>query len=71
MGFAKQNNGVGSHFLLPDPGIKPEPPTLQADSLPSEPPGKSQYYLETTTTTTTTKKTQQIFIIIMSHVTIR
>ena len=25
---------------LPDPGIKPRFPTLQADSLPSEPPGK-------------------------------
>ena len=25
---------------LPDPGIKPEFPALQADSLPSEPPGK-------------------------------
>ena len=25
---------------LPNPGIKPKSPTLQADSLPSEPPGK-------------------------------
>ena len=25
---------------LPDPEIEPESPTLQADSLPSEPPGK-------------------------------
>ena len=25
---------------LPDPGIKPGPPALQADALPSEPPGK-------------------------------
>ena len=25
---------------LPDPGIKPGSPSLQADSLPSEPPGK-------------------------------
>ena len=24
----------------PNPGIKPKSPTLQADSLPSEPPGK-------------------------------
>ena len=24
---------------LPDPGIKPRSPTLQADTLPSEPPG--------------------------------
>ena len=26
---------------LPDPGIKPWSPTLQADALTSEPPGKS------------------------------
>jgi len=26
---------------LPDPGIKPRSLTLEADSLPSEPPGKS------------------------------
>ena len=25
---------------LPDPGMEPGPPALQADSLPSEPPGK-------------------------------
>ena len=25
---------------LPDPGIEPRSPALQADSLPSEPPGK-------------------------------
>ena len=25
---------------LPDPGIKPRSPALQADTLPSEPPGK-------------------------------
>ena len=27
---------------LPNPGIKPRSPTLQAGSLPSEPPGKSK-----------------------------
>ena len=26
----------------PNPGIKPKSPTLQADALPSEPPGKSE-----------------------------
>ena len=38
-----KNTGVGSHSLLdlPDPGIKPRSPALQADSLSSEPPGKS------------------------------
>ena len=39
-----QNTGVGSLFLLqgnlPNPGIKPRSPTLQADSLPAEPQGK-------------------------------
>ena len=25
---------------LPDPGIEPQSPAMQADSLPSEPPGK-------------------------------
>ena len=25
---------------LPDPGVEPQSPALQADSLPSEPPGK-------------------------------
>ena len=41
-----QNTGVGSLSLLqenlPNPGIKPRSSTLQADSLPSEPPGKPQ-----------------------------
>ena len=29
---------------LPDPGIKPGPPTLQADSLSAESPGKAPNY---------------------------
>ena len=29
---------------LPDPGIKPGPPALQVDSIPSEPPGISLLY---------------------------
>ena len=38
-----KNTGVGCHaLLLPDPGIEPGYPTLQADSLISKPPGKSQ-----------------------------
>jgi len=39
MEFSRKNTGVGSHSLLPDPGIEPSSPALQADSLPSEPPG--------------------------------
>ena len=42
--FSSKYTGVGCHCLLQRylsyPGIKPIPPTLQADSLPSEPPGK-------------------------------
>ena len=39
-----KNTGVSSHSLFPgyppNPGIRPGSPELQADSLPSEPPGK-------------------------------
>ena len=39
-----QNIGVGSFSLLqgnlPNSGIEPRPPTLQADSLPAQPQGK-------------------------------
>ena len=38
-----QNTGKGSHSLLrdlPNPGVKPRSPTPQANSLPTEPPGK-------------------------------
>ena len=30
---------------LPNPGIEPGSPALQADSLPSEPPGNLTYYI--------------------------
>ena len=44
MGFSRQECWSGLPFPspgdLPDPGIKPGSPTLQADALPSEPPGK-------------------------------
>ena len=33
--------GIPSPGNLSNPGIKPWPPALQADSLSSEPPGKS------------------------------
>ena len=43
MGFSRQEYWSGflvpSPGNLPDPGIKPGSPALQADSLPSEPPG--------------------------------
>ena len=44
MEFSRQEYWSGLSFPspgdLPNPGIKPRSPTLQADSLLSEPPGK-------------------------------
>ena len=44
MGFSRQESWSGLLFPTPgdlsDPGIEPRSPALQADSLPSEPPGK-------------------------------
>ena len=43
--LSRQEYWSGLPFLLPgdfpDPGIEPTSPTLPADSLPAEPPGKS------------------------------
>ena len=42
MGFSRQEKWNGLPFsslgYLPNPGIEPGSPTLQAESLPSEPP---------------------------------
>ena len=50
MGFPRQESWGGSPFPspgdLPDPGIEAVSPALQADSLPSEPPGKAFYGVE-------------------------
>ena len=47
MGFSRQEYWSGLPFLPPEdlfnPGIEPASPSLQADSLPSEPPGKAIY----------------------------
>ena len=44
MGFSGQEHWSGLPFSspgdLPDPGIESGSPALQADSLPTEPPGK-------------------------------
>ena len=44
MGFPRQEYWSGLPFPppenLPDPGIEPRSPAFQADSLPSEAPGK-------------------------------
>ena len=47
MEFSRQGYWNGLPFPspgdLPDPGIEPGSPALQADTLPSEPPGKPKY----------------------------
>ena len=51
MGFSRQEYWSGLPFPspgdLPNPGIEPRSPTLQADVLTSEPPGKNvlQWYI--------------------------
>ena len=48
MEFSRQEHWNGKPFPsagdLPEPGINPESPALQVDSLPSEPPGKPLYW---------------------------
>ena len=54
MGFSKQEHWSGLPFPspgdLPDPGIEPRSPALQADALPSELPGKQKDLSGNTTT---------------------
>ena len=53
MGFSRQGCRSGLPFPspedLPDPGIKPGSPALQADALPSKPPGKGPLFLKLST----------------------
>ena len=48
VGFSRQEIWRGLPFPhpgdLPNPGIEPWSPALQADSLPTEPPGKPALY---------------------------
>ena len=52
MGFSRQEYWSGLPFPspgdLPDPGIEPGSPALEADALTSEPPGKSKQGLNFT-----------------------
>ena len=49
MGFSRQEYSSGLPFPspgdLPNPGIEAGSPALWADTLPSEPPGKSKNYI--------------------------
>ena len=53
---------------LPNPGIEPRSPALQADSLPSEPPGKP-YLLDMALGKSLTVKPQFLTCIIMQYLT--
>ena len=50
VGFSRQEYWSGLPFPspgdLPDPGIEPGSPALQADALTSEPPGKPKKYIK-------------------------
>ena len=50
VGFSRQEYWSGLPFPspgdLPNPGIEPRSPTLQADTLTSEPPGKPIYCIK-------------------------
>ena len=60
IGFSRQEYWSGLPFPspgdLPDPGIEPRSPALQADSLPSEPPGKPSWIRYHNTKLTSCKK---------------
>ena len=50
IGFSRQEHWNELPFPsprdLPDPGIEPRSPALQADALPSEPPGKLEFFVK-------------------------
>ena len=52
MGFSRQEYQIGLPFPspgdLPDPGIEPGSPALQADALPSDPPKKPEEVVKKT-----------------------
>ena len=62
MGLSRQEFWSGLPFLspgdLPDPGIEPRSPALQADALPSEPSGRHKIL-------TTTGRKKMIIILIL------
>ena len=68
MGFSRQEYWSGLPFPspgdLPDPGIKPRSPALEADALTSEPPGKiSMYKMSNKDPLCSTGNNTQCFII--------
>ena len=67
MGFSRQEYWSGLPFPspgdLPNPGIEPKSPTLQADALTSELPGKPQMY-----SIAKNKFTKEIYVISLKEI---
>ena len=70
MGFSRQEYWSGLPFPppgdFPNPGIKPESPPLQADSLPAEPPGEPKFSEITTEDSTSPVSSQTHSSLLMS-----
>ena len=66
MGFSRQEYWNGLPFPppgdLPDPGIELWSPTLQADALTSEPPGKPFQETERTKRTNVNQSREELFL---------
>ena len=66
MGFSRQEDWSGLPFPspgdLPDPGIEPGSPALEADALTSEPAGKPYSFYTTSSKPQTQKKHNTLFI---------
>ena len=69
MGFSRQEYWSGLPFPspgdLPNPGIEPKSPALQADSLPSEPTGKSLLFLSNFEFPTVTQQDQFLYCFLL------
>ena len=67
MGLSRQEHQSGLPFPspggLPNPGIKPRSPALQADALCTEPPGKSNLSQQSFNRQNECMSTAQLFII--------
>ena len=63
IGFSRQEYWSGLPFPspgdLPNPGIKPRSAALQADSLPSEPPGNPSLFIQCDTIWLQKKKKEE------------
>ena len=66
LGFSRQEYWSGLPFPspgdLPDPGIEPRSPTLEADALTSEPPGKPKILYVITAMWNLKKKKKTMYI---------